>query len=109
MKLDELKIPEVVKQEIEDFASEVERLNRGEVGEDDFKRFRLQQGIYGQRQEDVQMIRTKLPYGRVTADQAPDGCGVAERVPHGASAVGVVRGVARAHHRSSSQAGRRLA
>jgi len=69
MKLDELKIPAVVKQEIEDFASEVERLNRGEVGDDDFKRFRLQQGIYGQRQNDVQMIRTKLPFGRVTSDQ----------------------------------------
>lgn len=69
MKLDELEIPAVVKQEIEDFAAEVERLNQGKVGDDDFKRFRLQQGIYGQRQNDVQMIRTKLPFGRVTSDQ----------------------------------------
>jgi sulfite reductase beta subunit-like hemoprotein/TusA-related sulfurtransferase/uncharacterized protein (UPF0332 family) len=69
MDLETLNLPPEVKQEIEDFAAEVERLGRGEVGEEDFKRFRLQQGIYGQRQEDVQMVRTKLPFGRITSDQ----------------------------------------
>ena len=53
-----LNIPDVVRQEIDAFAAEVERLNRGEVSDDDFKRFRLQQGIYGQRQDGEQMIRT---------------------------------------------------
>ncbi len=62
-------IPEIVRREIEEFESEVERLNRGEVSDDDFKRFRLQQGIYGQRQENQQMVRTKLPQGQITADQ----------------------------------------
>lgn len=69
MDLKTLNLPPEVRQEIEDFAAEVERLEKGEVGEDDFKRFRLQQGIYGQRQEDVQMVRTKLPFGRITSDQ----------------------------------------
>lgn len=69
MDLETLNLPPEVKQEIEDFAAEVERLEKGEVGEEDFKRFRLQQGIYGQRQEDVQMVRTKLPFGRITSDQ----------------------------------------
>lgn len=69
MDIKTLNIPKEVKQEIEDFAAEVERLERGEVGEEDFKRFRLQQGIYGQRQADVQMVRTKLPFGRITSDQ----------------------------------------
>ncbi|MFQ5443798.1 MAG: nitrite/sulfite reductase, partial [Nitrospinales bacterium] len=65
-----LNIPPEVKQEIEEFASEVERLHRGEVSEDDFKRFRLQQGIYGQRQGgEAQMVRTKLPMGRLTSNQ----------------------------------------
>ncbi len=58
-----LNIPDEVRQEIDAFAAEVERLNRGEVGDDDFKRFRLQQGIYGQRQDGEQMVRTKLPAG----------------------------------------------
>jgi sulfite reductase (ferredoxin) len=69
MDLETLNLPPEVKQEIEDFAAEVERLEKGEVGEEDFKRFRLQQGIYGQRQADVQMVRTKLPFGRITSDQ----------------------------------------
>lgn len=64
-----LNIPPEIKRELDEFAAEVERLQRGEVGSEDFKRFRLQQGIYGQRQADVQMVRTKLPLGQVTADQ----------------------------------------
>src|SRR5215217_4596736 len=32
-------------------------------------RFRLKQGVYGQRQPDVQMIRVKLPFGGVTPEQ----------------------------------------
>src|SRR4029450_7878894 len=31
--------------------------------------FRPRQGVYGQRQPDVQMIRVKLPFGGVTPDQ----------------------------------------
>ncbi len=69
MDINTLNIPPQVKREIEEFASEVERLHRGEVGEETFKRFRLQQGIYGQRQNNEQMVRTKLPQGRLTADQ----------------------------------------
>ena len=64
-----LNIPPEVKREIEEFAAEVERLNRGKVDPEDFKRYRLQQGIYGQRQDDVQMVRTKLSTGRMSSKQ----------------------------------------
>ena len=37
--------------------------------EDEFIKFRLKQGVYGQRQPDVQMIRVKLPFGGVTPEQ----------------------------------------
>ncbi len=67
--LKSLNVPQDVIQEIEDFATEVERLTTGELDIEDFKRFRLQQGIYGQRQEDEQMVRTKLPFGQMSADQ----------------------------------------
>ena len=50
-----LNIPSEVKREIEEFTAEVERLNRGKVDPEDFKRFRLQQGIYGQRQDELQL------------------------------------------------------
>lgn len=69
MNIKMLNIPPEVKQEIEEFAAEVERLNRGEVSSEDFKRFRLQQGIYGQRQDGEQMVRSKLPFGKVSSAQ----------------------------------------
>jgi sulfite reductase (ferredoxin) len=78
-----LNIPDEVRQEIDAFAAEVERLNRGEVGDDDFKRFRLQQGIYGQRQDGEQMVRTKLPAGRMTSDQLTCMAEFAEKYSHG--------------------------
>jgi len=78
-----LNIPDEVREEIEAFAAEVERLNRGEVGDDDFKRFRLQQGIYGQRQDGEQMVRTKLPAGRMTSDQLQSIADFSEKYSHG--------------------------
>ena len=78
-----LNIPDEVRQEIEAFAAEVERLNRGEVGDDDFKRFRLQQGIYGQRQDGEQMVRTKLPAGKISSDQMRTLADFAEKYSHG--------------------------
>ena len=37
--------------------------------EDEFIGFRLKQGVYGQRQADIQMCRIKLPMGGVTPAQ----------------------------------------
>ncbi|MCP4520363.1 MAG: nitrite/sulfite reductase [Cytophagales bacterium] len=41
----------------------------GTEDEERFRSFRLSRGVYGQRQEGVQMIRIKLPFGRLSADQ----------------------------------------
>jgi len=41
----------------------------GAITDDEFRGFRLRYGIYGQRQPGVQMVRTKLPSGMVTASQ----------------------------------------
>lgn len=62
-------IPPAIQDEIEAFETEVRRLQAGEVGGDLFKPFRLQHGIYGQRQSGVQMVRIKIPFGGLTADQ----------------------------------------
>ena len=61
-------IPILVK-EFDDFDTESTRYLKGELEEDDFIKFRLKQGVYGQRQPDVQMVRVKLPMGGVTPDQ----------------------------------------
>ena len=59
----------ILEREFDDFDSEAERFLRGEQGEDTFIPFRLRQGVYGQRQPDVQMIRVKLPFGGVNPEQ----------------------------------------
>ena len=55
--------------EIANFEDQVKLFQSGEKDEVEFLRFRLRQGVYGQRQPDSQMIRVKLPFGGVTADQ----------------------------------------
>src|SRR5213593_4030942 len=62
-------IPLEILEEIEAFEGEVQRLNAGEVSSDIFKPFRLQHGIYGQRQPGVQMVRIKIPFGGLNSMQ----------------------------------------
>jgi sulfite reductase beta subunit-like hemoprotein len=59
----------ILEREFDDFDTESTRFLKGELQEDDFIKFRLKQGIYGQRQADVQMVRVKLPLGGITPDQ----------------------------------------
>jgi sulfite reductase (ferredoxin) len=39
------------------------------MDEEKFRRMRLARGVYGQRQQGVQMVRIKLPYGKMTLAQ----------------------------------------
>jgi sulfite reductase beta subunit-like hemoprotein len=59
----------IIQREFDDFDTESQRFLRGEIEEPEFIKFRLKQGVYGQRQAAVQMIRVKLPWGGVTPDQ----------------------------------------
>src|SRR3954454_6912187 len=59
----------ILEREFDDFDTEAGKFLRGDIQEDQFIGFRLKQGVYGQRQADVQMIRVKLPLGGVTPDQ----------------------------------------
>jgi sulfite reductase beta subunit-like hemoprotein len=58
-----------ITQEFDDFDNEAEKFLAGDTPENEFIGFRLKQGVYGQRQPDVQMIRVKLPFGGVSPDQ----------------------------------------
>ncbi len=69
----------ILEQEFDDFDTESTRFLKGDVEEDTFIKFRLKQGVYGQRQPDVQMIRVKLPMGGVTPDQLDAFADVIER------------------------------
>jgi sulfite reductase beta subunit-like hemoprotein len=59
----------ILEREFDDFDTESTRFLKGELEEDSFIKFRLKQGVYGQRQSAVQMVRIKLPLGGVSPDQ----------------------------------------
>ena len=59
----------IIEREFDDFDTESQRFLRGDVEETEFIKFRLKQGVYGQRQPAVQMIRVKLPFGGITPEQ----------------------------------------
>lgn len=74
----------VVADEIDRFDDSVRRFMAGEIDDDAFRVFRLNQGIYGQRQGGYnQMLRVKIPYGKVDADQLEMLAHVAETYSRG--------------------------
>jgi len=69
----------IIEREFDDFDNEAETFLAGDTPEDEFIKFRLRQGVYGQRQADVQMVRVKLPFGGVTPDQMDAFASVVEK------------------------------
>jgi sulfite reductase (ferredoxin) len=66
--LEDLNNP-VVERDIIDLEKKIRLFREGKIDDEKFRSLRLVRGIYGQRQPGVQMIRIKLPYGRVTTKQ----------------------------------------
>ncbi len=56
-------------EEINRFEQAIDTFNAGGIDADRFTSVRLQQGVYGQRQQGVNMLRIKIPGGRLQADQ----------------------------------------
>lgn len=73
------KVLPVLERELEDFQTEATHFLNGERDETQFIGFRLKQGVYGQRQPNVQMMRIKLPLGMVTPAQLDAFADVAEK------------------------------
>ncbi len=59
----------VIEREFDDFETEANKFLAGETPELEYIPTRLRQGVYGQRQPGVQMVRVKLPFGGVTPEQ----------------------------------------
>lgn len=59
----------IVQQDIQQLEERIDAFNGGTLNEERFKLFRLTRGVYGQRQLGVQMIRTKVPIGRMNTNQ----------------------------------------
>lgn len=69
--------------ELDSFDQFVDDFWSGRLTPEDFRKLRLQQGVYGQRQTDVQMIRTKIPWGGLTALQLECLADIAAGTPRG--------------------------
>jgi sulfite reductase (ferredoxin) len=69
----------ILQREYDDFKTESTKFLEGETPEDEFIKFRLKQGVYGQRQANVQMIRVKLPFGGITPEQMESFADVIEK------------------------------
>jgi sulfite reductase (ferredoxin) len=70
--------------DIEKFEAQLQRYLAGELDEDVFRVFRLNNGIYGQRQGGHnQMVRVKIPYGAVTPEQLDRMAHIAENYSRG--------------------------
>jgi sulfite reductase beta subunit-like hemoprotein len=74
----EIEHDRLVREEIETFRRRAQAFLDGQITEDEFRPFRLKHGIYGQRQPGVQMVRSKIPSGMLTAAQAGQLARVAE-------------------------------
>ena len=59
----------IVEKDILDLAKKIAQFKAGEIHEEKFRSLRLARGVYGQRQQGVQMIRIKLPYGKIQFHQ----------------------------------------
>jgi sulfite reductase (NADPH) hemoprotein beta-component len=69
--------------DIDEFVATLERFERGEISPDAWRKFRLVRGTYGQRQDDVQMLRVKIPQGMLSAGQVESLADVAEQYARG--------------------------
>jgi sulfite reductase beta subunit-like hemoprotein len=69
----------ILEREFDDFRTEATKFLAGETPEDEFIKFRLKQGVYGQRQPDVNMVRVKLPFGGVTPEQMDSFADIVEK------------------------------
>ena len=59
----------LVEKDIIDLEKKIRMFREGEIHEEKFRSLRLARGVYGQRQKGVQMVRIKLPYGRISFKQ----------------------------------------
>ena len=59
----------IVESDIIELANKIALFHDGKIDDEKFRSLRLARGVYGQRQQGVQMIRIKLPYGKVLSRQ----------------------------------------
>jgi sulfite reductase beta subunit-like hemoprotein len=69
--------------DIDDFVDHLRRFESGELSPDQFKVYRLTRGTYGQRQQNVNMLRVKIPQGVLAAPQVDRLADIADEYSRG--------------------------
>ncbi|MBK7181729.1 MAG: HEPN domain-containing protein [Bacteroidetes bacterium] len=59
----------LVEKDIIELEEKIRAFRNGTLHEDKFRSLRLARGVYGQRQQGVQMVRIKLPFGKISPKQ----------------------------------------
>ena len=69
--------------DVDTFVEMLARFESGQITSEEFRGFRLLRGVYGQRQSDAQMLRVKIPFGRLFPVQLEALADVADRFSRG--------------------------
>lgn len=80
--LEDLNNP-IVEKDILELGQKIAQFKEGNLDEEKFRSLRLARGVYGQRQPGVQMIRIKIPYGKMTTKQLRRLCIVSDEYSKG--------------------------
>lgn len=59
----------IVEKDILELEKKIFLFKSGQLNENTFRSLRLARGVYGQRQQGVQMVRIKIPFGKISANQ----------------------------------------
>lgn len=73
----------VVERDILDLDKKIRLFREGKIDPEKFRSLRLARGVYGQRQEGVQMVRIKLPLGKITVKQLRRIAAIADQYSNG--------------------------
>ncbi len=72
-----------VEKDLIELKDKIKDFKNNQIDEERFKAFRLARGVYGQRQQGVQMFRLKLPFGKLTPDQLETIADLSEKYTNG--------------------------
>lgn len=73
----------IVEKDIIELERKIRLFHEGKVDEEKFRSLRLARGVYGQRQAGVQMVRIKIPFGKLTSRQLHRIADIAEEYSSG--------------------------
>ena len=80
--ISELENP-IVQKDIIELGDKIQLFHEGKIDGEKFRALRLARGVYGQRQQGVQMIRIKIPFGKLNVEKLNRICDVSDKYSTG--------------------------